>query len=312
MFGGRGRALVGATILTMLAVCIWAASASAYVYWTNTAPGFEGVANGTTIGRATNSGHSVNVSFIHGLPEGGLSGIAVDAHHIYFTDADHIGEADLKGKHVKLHAFSNALTTSGGGLAVAGKFIYWWTARGMGRADVNGTHVNNHFIRTRGGGDEIAVSGRYIFWDTVTASERGGGHIGRADINGSHAHNAFITVPDEPNGVAVYRGHVYWTNNFTGKVIDPLNGIWSGPPTIGRALFSGRSVDENWAQVNGGSALAVDSDGFYFSDAQLSGGTDLQTVAHLNINGGGLEPSFIPLTADPVTPPGVAVDERGP
>ena len=69
--------------LVVACVCGWlAASANAYVYWSNFA--------GSSVGRAGLDGGGVNESFV-AAPQ--AAGIAVDAHFLYWAD-EAAGQAD--------------------------------------------------------------------------------------------------------------------------------------------------------------------------------------------------------------------------
>jgi hypothetical protein len=142
---------------------------------------YRGIPNGTTIGRATNNGRSVNPNFIRHLPFG-VAGIAVDAHRIYFTSLGNGGivEADLNGKHVRLNVFHGA-APGGGALTVAGQFIYWTHVDGIGRANLNGTNIRTNFIKINQSAgatvstDSVAVAaGQFVFWDE-SGTDGGGG-----------------------------------------------------------------------------------------------------------------------------------------
>lgn len=315
-FGLRAAATFSFALVT---ICISASAASAYVYWTNTArASFRGLPNGTTIGRATDNGRSVNPNFIRHLPFG-VAGIAVDARHIYFTSltGSGIGVADLNGKHVRLNVFHGAVAGDGA-LTVVGHLIYWTHADAIGRANVNGTNVRNNFIKIKqppGGTvttDAVAVAaGRFIFWDE-SGTSGGGGHIGRAAISGGGPDDAFIRVPDYANGVAVLGGHVYWTNTFTGTYTGTGSyPPFTGPPAIGRASFGGGGLDQVWGSLPAASApgeLAADAHGFYFGDHTQR----FYTIGHVSAGGGGLNASFIKLPQDPSVPIGIAVNTLGP
>src|SRR6201995_2902892 len=79
------------SVVTLVVACVCgrlAASANAYVYWSNFA--------GSSVGRAGLDGGGVNESFV-AAPQ--AAGVAVDAHFVYWADdaAGTIGRANLDG-----------------------------------------------------------------------------------------------------------------------------------------------------------------------------------------------------------------------
>jgi hypothetical protein len=90
---------------------------------------------------------------------------------------------------------------------------------------------------------------------------------------------------------AAAKGYVYWTNSLNG--------------TVGRATIAGKGVEEKFIALKdttGGAGLTVNKDYIYWTSA--NGGT-ATTIARANLNGGGVNQSFITGAENPC---GVAVD----
>jgi hypothetical protein len=273
--GARTRFL-WAAVTAVVTWCGWAASAQAYVYWTN---------QGTnSIGRANLDGSGAVQKFITTL--GTPRGVAVNDRYIYWADAgaNSIGRANLDGSHPNPQ-FMYAKNPSG--VALVGEHIYWTSAGSntVARANLDGSNVMTSFMvlsRTYGlttdgkrlwaasssnygsiwGGDlnnrpsggfrletgvtvetGPAADGEYLYWPSPhTAS------IGRSTHGGSTVNQSFITGASEPHGVAVDGHHVYWTNSLTN--------------TIGRSKLDGTDVEQTF--VTGASRpymMAVDDGG---------------------------------------------------
>src|SRR4051812_18189693 len=140
--------LLAAFLASGIVACATAASADAYVYWSNS--------NGTTVGRAELDGSHGNQSFIAG---GSFPfGVAVDGAHVYWANepggnTGTIGRANLNGSGA--NQFLIGLTTAPVGLAVDGAHIYWGNNSGgelrVGRANLDGSTVKEDFIHFANG-----------------------------------------------------------------------------------------------------------------------------------------------------------------
>jgi hypothetical protein len=263
-------------LLVVMCVCGWAAaSANAYVYWSNLA--------GSTVGLAGLDGAGANESFV---PAPQAAGIAVDAQFIYWADgaAGTIGRANLDGSAPNQDFITGATDPSG--VAVDSGHVYWTngSAGTIGRANLDGSGVSQTFITGLNSPEGVAVDSGHIYW-----ASNGGGTIGRATFSGSGVtalSPAFITGLDAPNGIAVDSAHIYWADFGNGS--------------IGRALIGGGSPDDDFIDgLNEPSAVAVDAGHVYwtsFSD---------NAIGRANLDGSASNPAFIG-GAD--GPDGVAVD----
>ncbi len=236
------------------------AADAGHVYWTNWPDALT-----NTIGRANLDGSGVDASFVTGVGNY-LSGLAVDARHIYWTSPfeNTIGRANLDGSGVD-HHFITGAGDDLSGLAVDAGHIYWANYSGttasagerippefappgsIGRANLDGSGVDASFITEadlRPG--DVAVDARHVYWP-------GGSSIGRANLDGTGVDQSFINsftsggVGFSAAAVAVDAGHVYWANWAYG--------------TIGRASLDGSDVDQNF--VSGADTpedVAVDVD----------------------------------------------------
>src|SRR6201999_1153484 len=105
------------TVVTLVVACVcgWlAASANAFVYWSNFA--------GSSVGRAGLDGGGASESFV-AAPQ--ASGIAVDGHFVYWADggAGTIGRANLDGTGVNQNFITGASDPTG--VAVDSAHVYW-------------------------------------------------------------------------------------------------------------------------------------------------------------------------------------------
>ena len=115
--------------------------------------------------------------------EPNLGGVAVDAHHVYWADAECIGRANLDGT-------------------------------GIDPCFINFSGPPDPF-REPTFPMAVAVDGDHVYW-AAWGDTASNGTIGRANLNGSGAERNFITGVGAPNGVAVDDVHVYWTNQGNG------------------------------------------------------------------------------------------------
>jgi virginiamycin B lyase len=282
------RRIALALVTLAVAVLAFAASADAFVYWTNdTDPGSIGRANHT-------DGGGVNQNFITGarLP----IGVAVDATHIYWTNTaagmNTIGRASLPNGDGANQSFVTGPIIPGG-LAVDAAHIYWTNIGGnsLGSASVSdGSGVNNNFgslsplVLPLG----MAVDSTYLYWTFL-------GVIGRYDLTNGTAQRVFIQPPpgnDDIEGMAVDSSHIYWTDDTTN--------------TIGRADLDGTSASVDPSFITGASSpkgIAVDGSHIYWANS----GTSSIGRADIDPNGdvSNITPGFIPGANSPF---GVAVD----
>ncbi len=260
------RRLLVAVTVWLGAILALAAPAAADIYWTAyNSPN-------TYIGHASSAGTNSNPKFIT-LTGDAFGLVAVQGNYIYFVDAPGAPNSgcDFEGGSSKYDC-------------------------DIGRANVNGTGVNPDFISTTDQDLQgLVVTPTNIYWSALNGGGVVGGapsSIGEASISGGSVNNNFITGQSAYEALAGYDGHLYWIGS-TGNTYHP---------TIGRATFSGGSVDTDLASVpNGdGVALAVGADGIYFSAAGA--------IGHTSLNGSSINESFITEAHDGGGTHGLALD----
>ena len=235
---------------------------------------------------------------------GYLSGIALDASHVYWGNfnAGTIGRANLDGTKVEQNFIPDAGRYPGG-VAVDDAHIYWGngekptdspllSAGSIGRANLDGTGVEKQFIA---GGSILnlgvseprspAVNASHIYWTDIGPAPT---TIGRANLDGTAIDGAFIEFPlgspgTIPLAVAVDNDHLYWANLGEG----------ASDGTIGRANIDGTGLERNFLTGMGTPvALTVDDAHIYWAN----GGTaaHVGSVGRAHLDGTGTEPNFIP------------------
>ena len=143
-----------------------------------------------------------------------------------------------------------------------------------------------------------AAGSPHVYWTNHGPGPIPPGTIGQANVDGSGVNQSFISDPTTPLGIAVDSNHIYWANVFAG--------------TIGRANLDGTGVDQSFiigaiAPI----AVAVDSGHVYWADQGTCATTcpppqqGEGTIGRANLDGTGVNPSFITGASNPV---GVAVD----
>jgi hypothetical protein len=214
---------------------------SQHIYWTETA------SPPATIGRANLDGSGADPNFIP-LTYTGFGGsrpqpigIAVDAHYIYWADADvpAIARANLDGTDVRPNFIPvvDPITGAPGlpvAVAVDANHIYWvdqcrtstvvsCVTSAIGRADLDGSNAGRDFIPSdaSNGAWGIAVDAQHVYWannyynsGAFTAS------IGRANLDGTNPNQSFITRADSFStilGVTVDSGHIYWGDSANNR-----------------------------------------------------------------------------------------------
>jgi virginiamycin B lyase len=226
-----------------------------HIYWMTPATG--------AIGRANLDGTGVEPSFITtGIPPVPPPRIAVDAAHLYWSNANGIGRANLDATGVD----PNFITTAHypGDLAVDAQHIYWAPppphSLAIGRANLDGSGVDESFITTghptpTGG---IAVDADHLYWAA--------GRMVRANLDGTEIDQGFITSSGAVGDIAVDAAHVYWTWGIAG-----LHGSFTAG--IGRANLDGTGIDLDFIDPSFGTregfstGVAVDA----LTDTKLAG-----------------------------------------
>jgi hypothetical protein len=261
---------------TVLATDAVTGTGVGHLYWTNPDTG--------TIGGANLDGTGVNQNFITGAS--GPGGVAVDASHVYWANANSgfpfgtIGRANLDGTGVNQNFVTGASEPAW--LAVNVSHIYWSNpgTDHIEEANLDGTGLNPNFIACADACEGVAVDASHIYWANNNS-------IGEANLDGTGVNQNFI-VPGAacqcatgPEGVAVTASNIYWTNLHTG--------------TIGEANLNGTGVNSFF--ISGASypfGIAVDAstldpshNHIYWSNSGTS------TIGEANLNGTGVNQNFI-------------------
>jgi len=259
---------------------LWAASSSAYVYWTNTGHQPPGEL-GTTIGRASNDGSGANQSFITGAAAPCL--LAADGSHLYWSNqglnfgGTTIGRASIDGFAPDESFISGADGPCG--VAVDGTYVYWGNTNTttIGRANLDGSNPVQNFIDGAAQPCGLAIQPPFIYWANAGSFE-----IGRANLDGNPAsvNPAFITLPamEQPCGVAVDASHIYWANDSATST------------TIGRADLDGAPASINQSFINGASQPCGVTT---FGGRLYWGNYGSTTIGRANLDGTGVDQSFI-------------------
>jgi len=260
-------------LFAAFAAFVFPAQASAFVYWSNEAPGGP-------IGRADLDGGDVNQGFLHGdSPEG----IASEGTHVYWTNYNEgtIGRAGSDGSEPDQSFISGAKTPFG--LAVGADHIYWTNVinNTIGRANLDGSEADQSFISANSPGG-IAVGDEHVYW-----VNEGTDTIGRANLEGGEVEQSFISAPGAI-AIAVDGHHLYWTDNNTGA--------------IERANLDGSDVEADFITgAHSPQAIALDADHVYWANYSTG------TIGRANLDGTGVEEEFITGADGPL---GLAVDSQ--
>ena len=184
-----------------------------HIYWTDYSE--------PAIGRANLDGTGVERGFVDLGAE--VSGIAVDANHIYWgqlgsqTQTASIGRANLDGTAINRAFIPFTDGTAPFEVEVDAAHIYWissaaqptFSTETIGRANLDGTGVDHRFIEgvPEMSLEGLAVDAGHIYWGDrgCCAMGTGFGSVGRGDIEGGNIDHGFITLgpPTGPTGVAV-------------------------------------------------------------------------------------------------------------
>ena len=263
----RMAALTVATIALTLTLAAFGSSAHAYLYYRY----------GGAVERIALNGKGGRSKLIPDAGGTKFCGLAATESHIYWTNNNDVGRADIDGSHVERNWIRLHSTVCS--IAVDGTHVYWLNHTGdLGRADLSGAHVDEKFIKTSGRQfGAVAVSSAFIFW-----TDREG--IGRADIDGTKVREAFLPA-DFATSLAVDGKYLYWNN---------LGPLFEGT-TIGRAQLDGAAVNQkfidltpvdrhpcgltvvderiffsNWRPGNGGEDFSINYTGLTSNDVELT------------------------------------------
>lgn len=183
-----------------------------------------------------------------GVNEGGVTSVAVDAGHIYWTNGDVIGRANLDGSNVQSAFIPLGETTQASQVQVSGGKLYFRLRQAaifsIGRADASGANVVLDFIPNIPLGAGLAVDAGHIYW-TQGGPVPAMRSIARADLDGSHVIPRFIAAGLHGlDGLAIDAGHIYWSTFPAGR--------------IERARIDGTRVEHGFARgVRRAHSLAV-------------------------------------------------------
>jgi hypothetical protein len=286
--------LVSCTALFLLALC---APAGAYVYWSDTGPGFSG--GGTTIGRATLDGAGVVDPLVTDASNPGA--LASSGGYLYWTDS---GLAAIKRRPLDgsgpVQAFPAALSGVPHSLVIApgpaadpsDTYIYYVDG-GANLVYLHGANFGSGGYTYVGGHlGAVALYGDSLILGTTD------GVIESVPRSGGGA-NPIFTLP-EPGALltslTVSDGYVYWT------ALAPGGGV------IGRTLLANptpsNTIDDLVPQVQFPVAVAVEGNQLYWDDDNVN----TPEIGRATITGGGVTdivPSFIKA---PGGPGGLVVD----
>ncbi len=195
-----------------------------YIYWSNRGSSVTPA----YIGRVRVDGSALDPNFITlGLGHD-IFDLAVDAQHIYWTDAaqpQSIGRANLDGTDVRPGFILTGALTLPFGVAVDSQHVYWTDPyqRRMGRADLNGSNPDALFLQGQAF-DGLEVDSQFLYWseyDTSTFTSS----IGRAHLDGSSPDLNFISnIPFGVAAIALDDAHVYWAGTPSQAGTNPCIG----------------------------------------------------------------------------------------
>jgi len=152
------------------------------------------------IGRARHDGSSAQHAFLTipgtSAAQTGISSVAVDRKHVYWTNGQVIGRASLGGSNVQPTFIDLTGRVSGlGDLQVSDGKLYFrverfsgGVLRSIGRANSDGTNVVLDFVPGVVQGAGLAVAGSHIYWDQGENVRA----IARAGLDGSRVDQHFI------------------------------------------------------------------------------------------------------------------------
>lgn len=238
------------------------AANSEFIYWGN--PSGSG-----SIGRARLNGSDVEETFIN--PAGPLTpyGVAIDATHIYWANANDnsIDRADISGGGIEEEFIPNAHPA---GVAVDANYVYWGKAQppeAIGRADIDGGNIQSNFIPGAEEAFGLATDVAPAILSTSPAVNLNAGTIqGIAALKGANAPDGTISfdlygpgdktcagaplessiAPVSGNGfyrstefTPIQAGTYHWTAAYSGDAEnDPVNGACEGAVTVTPATAS--------------------------------------------------------------------------
>jgi hypothetical protein len=221
-------------------------------------------------------------------------GVAFDSAHVYWSNADSIGRANLDGT----QANQSFITGVNGatGVAIDSAHIYWGHEPSVsggkgeiGRANLDGTGVTQDFLLSNGVTPisipvSVAVDSARIYWTGAYTDE-----IESARLDGVFQ-GALTSGVNEPWGIAVDSAHIYWANYNNGS--------------IARANLDGTGTNQNFITgADNPCSVAVNSGYVYW------GNWGSFSIGRANLNGTGTNQYYIGYAGDPCA---LAVDALPP
>jgi hypothetical protein len=181
---------------------------SAHIYW----------GHGSSIGRATLAGGTVEPEWITNTGMSRVTGIAVNATNIYWIGERTVGIGNYGIGRATVAGTEAAEWTTiplaiprwkGGlrlGLAIDGTFLYFGTAGGVGRTALASPSPEPNWIPGEELGETtgVAVNASSVFW-----VNRSRNRIGKAQLSGATPSNTYITGAGE-YGMAANASNIFW------------------------------------------------------------------------------------------------------
>ena len=280
-------------------------------------PGFPEGAPGTRSSRSTLARCAALVLAVIAVLGGALAGRAEG--YVYWANADPlgngaIGRANLDGTGVAglFVRVDDHHVDSPCGVAVDGNHIYWvnnWSTiigdhgASIGRANLDGSGVDENFIPLDAADNTpcgVAVDGAHVYWANQEI------HIGRANLDGSGVDENFIPVEHplrlSQRGGGRQRAHLLVT----------ASSARSGEPTWTGAEWtrtSSPSTASTW--LAGWRSRVRTCTGAHQVVENVEASVANSSIGRANLNGSGVNESFIPFddgpspsSAPPVLPAG--------
>jgi hypothetical protein len=194
--------------------------------------------------------------------------------------------------------------------ATAGAYVYWVDnfERAIGRAGLNGSGADPSFVATGGQGypAQVAVDRGHLYWATTS-----GAAVGRANLDGSGVKpsqarllDRDLRQEDRPRQPRRLSGEPELHHRPQRGALQPGGRRW---PHLLDQCLRGRPHDRaRFITATGApTGIAVDAGHIYW--ANTADGVDADTIGRANLDGSGLDQSFISGATDPI---GVAVDAQ--
>jgi virginiamycin B lyase len=267
--------------------------------------GDKGSQSGKSYAGLANGSYTFTVSLT--LTDGGAATavrhftVNVPVDRIYWGDCSsgcQMGRANRDGTSVTKGFITGGAPDT---IATDSNYVYYsYGGSTISRANLDGTGVVSSFITGGAGVNGIALDGNHIYWTNRNANANlpPYGTIGRADLDGSNVNQSFMTNLINPTGIEVDGNYIYYTLDWNTQFFDGQ---------IGRVALdgtTGRDDDFIDTGLNDAADVTVDSGHIYWTN-QYSFWGSTHTIGRANLNGTGVNNSFITTSGDPY---GIAVD----